>query len=344
MTPSIRPRLGLAGLGHWGPNLARVIAESDGADLTAICDLDPAKLERGGGRYPDAAAIPDFEQLLEDPDLDAVVIATPVFTHFELAGAALAAGKHVLVEKPLATSSEQAHELIALAEAGERVLMCGHTFLYSPAVRAIKELIDRGELGAIHFISSSRVNLGLHQPDVSVLWDLGPHDFSILRYWLGENPVSVSAFGRDSVLDGVHDVAFVNLAFPSGLIANLEMSWLAPSKLRRTVIVGSEKMVVYEDGGAEPVRVFNSGVELSEPASFGEFQLSYRTGDVVAPRLDTHEPLALQIEEFVEAVGHGRAPDGHAELCSDVVALIERAEGSIHDGGRVVDTQIPLGI
>jgi predicted dehydrogenase len=219
--------------------------------------------------------------------------------------------------------------------------MCGHTFLYSPPVRAIKELIDSGELGEIYFISSSRVNLGLHQSDVSVLWDLGPHDFSILRYWLGELPESLSAMARASIVEGIPDVAFITAEYASGTMANLEMSWLAPSKLRRTVVVGSEKMVVYEDGAAEPVRIFDHGVIYKDPDSFGEYQLSYRTGDIVSPHVDGSEPLAIEIADFIRCVKDSTPLNGHGELCRDVVRMIEAAEASVNDGGAPVRLEEP---
>ncbi len=201
-----------------------------------------------------------------------------MFTHFDLASRSLDAGKHTFVEKPLAPSSELACELLRRARAQDRVLMCGHTFLYSPPVRAVRDLLRRDELGEVFFVSSSRVNLGLHQPDVSVIWDLGPHDFSILLYWLEEVPSTVRAIGRDSIVSGIPDVAFVTMTYESGIVANVELSWLAPSKLRRTVVVGSRKMVVYDDGSAEPVRVFDHGVVYKDPETFGEYKLSYRTG------------------------------------------------------------------
>ena len=216
--------------------------------------------------------------------------------------AALRAGKHTFVEKPLAPSTAQAGELIELAEDRDLRLMCGQTFLYSPPVRAVKRLIDTDELGDIFFISSSRVNLGLHQRDVSVIWDLGPHDFSILLHWLDEMPESITATGRDSIVPGIHDVAFMSLQFPSGIVANVELSWLAPSKLRRTAIVGSNKMVVYEDGTAEPVRVFDRGVVYRDPETFGEYQLSYRSGDILSPRIAATEPLVTELAEFVRLI------------------------------------------
>jgi predicted dehydrogenase len=211
--------------------------------------------------------------------------------------------------------------------------MCGHTFLYSPPVRLVKSILDRGELGELYFVSSSRVNLGLHQRDVSVIWDLGPHDFSILMYWLDALPDWVSAVGRDSVVEGIPDVAFINLMFPDGLVSHIELSWLAPSKLRRTVIVGSEKMIVYEDGSPEPVRIFDSGVIYRDPESFGEYHLSYRTGDIVTPRLDTSEPIVSELSDFVLAARLGDISTSRPKLAVDVIRLVEAAEASLVDNG-----------
>jgi predicted dehydrogenase len=329
-------KVGLIGLGYWGPNLLRVLSGMTDVAVRSICELDEDRLSHFARLYPGASPTTDCDELFDDPGLDAVLIATPVFSHFDLASRSLEAGKHTFVEKPLAASSDEADRLLDLADAEGRVLMCGHTFLYSPAVQAVKRLIENGELGEIYFISSSRVNLGLHQPDVSVIWDLGPHDFSILRYWLEEMPMSISAAGRDSIVDGIPDVAFLTLRFPSGTLANVEMSWLAPSKLRRTVLVGSEKMIVYDDGSTEPVRIFDHGVVLGDPTTFGEYQLSYRTGDILSPHLDSVEPLAVQLGDFIEAVRTESPPPGHAEICRDVVRMIESAEESLQDSGMPV--------
>jgi predicted dehydrogenase len=328
--------VGVVGLGYWGPNLLRVLSDMPEVNLRWMCDLDPDRLDRWSRRYPSASPTSQIDDLLEDPRVDAVFIATPPLTHTDLVARSLRAGKHTFVEKPLAGSSGAAEYLLELAADHDVVLMCGHTFLYSPPVRAVKELLDSRALGELFFITSSRVNLGLHQPDVSVVWDLGPHDFSILRYWLGELPESISAVGRDAIVDGIPDVAFLNLRYGSGLVANLEMSWLAPSKLRRTVIVGSEKMVVYEDGAAEPLRIFDHGVIYEDPTTFGEYQLSYRTGDIVSPRVDSAEPVALQLQDFISCVYAGSAPAGHGELCRDVVRMIEAADASLGDSGAMM--------
>jgi predicted dehydrogenase len=326
-------RVAVVGLGYWGPNLLRVLYELDGVEVRYVCDLDEERLKRATTRYPSVEGTTSFERLLDDPELDAIVLATPVHTHFELAQQCLEAGKHTFVEKPLASSRAEAEELIQLAEDADLSLMCGHTFLYSPAVRAVKTMIERGELGQIYFISSSRVNLGLHQRDASVIWDLGPHDFSILLYWLEESPKRVSAVGRASVVPNVTDVAFIDLLFPSGPLAHVELSWLAPSKLRRTVVVGSERMVVYDDTSVEPVRVFDSGVTYREPETFGEFHLAYRTGDIVSPHLDTVEPLSLELGDFLHGIRGGRRPLWNTALALNVVALIECAESSLMDRG-----------
>ena len=334
-------RVGLVGLGYWGPNLLRVLADLPSVAVSWICDLDEERLRRFARRYPAIRATLDYDELLADPALDAVVIATPVFTHFELACASLDAGKHTFVEKPLAPSLAEADRLIELAAERRLTLMCGHTFLWSPPVRAIRGMLDRSELGEIYFISSSRVNLGLHQRDASVVWDLAPHDFSILHYWLGGLPQSLRALGRDSIVKGVVDVAFITLTYASGLIVNVELSWLAPSKLRRTVLVGSEKMVVYEDGAPEPVRIFDHGVVYEDPETFGEYQLSYRTGDITSPKLDTTEPLASQLGDFAAAAAAGRPVAVETGLARDVVHLLELTELSMRHGGVEVAVMAP---
>ena len=335
-------RVAVVGLGYWGPNLLRVLCDMASVEVAYICDLDRERLERFARRYPSPKATMQYLDVLNDDEVDAVLIATPVFTHFDLASRALRAGKHTFVEKPLAPSLAEADELVELARANNVALMCGQTFLYSPPVRAVKSLIDRGELGEVYFISSSRVNLGLHQRDVSVIWDLGPHDFSILLYWLDELPTSVVACGRDSIVSGIPDVVFLNLMFPSGIVANVELSWLAPSKLRRTAVVGSDKMVIYEDGTPEPVRIFDSGVVYKDPQTFGEYHLSYRTGDILSPRLDSSEPLGVELDEFVARSFDLREPlVDNVGLARDVVAICEASETSLALHGQSVRVGYP---
>ena len=336
MTESGPPvKIAVVGAGYWGPNLARVLQNLPEASLEVVCDLRPDALASISRRYPALNTTTDYALVLADDAIEAVAIATQVGTHAELAAAALAAGKHVLVEKPFATSVAEAESLMELADRHGLILMPGHTFLYSPPVIAIRELICTGELGDIYFISSSRVNLGIHQSDVSVVWDLGPHDFSILRYWLGDVPQWVAAVSRSCVIQGIADVAFVSLEYASGILAHIEMSWLAPGKLRRTAVVGSKKMVVYDDMSTEPVKIYDSGVMLDDPETFGEFRLTYRTGDVISPRIDATEPLLLELEDFCQAVRTGVTPRSSADFGLDIVRMIEAAQRALTEGIKV---------
>ena len=332
-----RIRVGVVGLGYWGPNIVRNLHELPDTEVVWICDQRPEGLEKLRLRYPALRRTERFDDLLEDASLDAIAIATPVSSHYPLARMALEAGKHAFVEKPLAGSTAEAVELAELAQSRGLVLMPGHTFLYSPPVNMIRRLVETGSLGEIYSISASRVNLGLHQPDASVVWDLGPHDFSILRYWLGETPSHVSALSRGCIIPDTDDVAFVNMEFPSQTIAHVELSWLAPSKLRRTTIIGSKKMVVYDDTSNEPVRVFDSGVMLPDPETFGEFRLSYRTGDILSPHVHPVEPLHLELQDFCEAVRTGSVPRSSAAIGIEVVRIVEAVDVSLRQGGARVE-------
>ena len=341
---SVKPvSVAVVGLGYWGPNLVRNLHELPEAEVVAVCDVRVDALHTVAKRYPAIRATTRFEDVLADDSIEAIALATPVSTHHALGLAALEAGKHVFVEKPLASSSSDALELMRAAEKAQLTLMPGHTFLYSPPVNLIRDLIETGELGEIYFVTMSRVNLGLHHSDVSVMWDLGPHDFAILRYWLGEMPLRVSALSRACVIPDAPDVAFINLEYPSGTIAHVELAWLAPSKLRRTAIVGSRRMVVYDDTSTEPVRVFDSGVDMKDPESFGEYQLSYRTGDIISPRVAVTEPLALELADFCESIREGRTPRSSAALGLDVVEMIEFVDESLAAEGAPVRTdRVPL--
>jgi predicted dehydrogenase len=329
-------RVAVVGLGYWGPNLLRNLVELAEAEVVLMCDERPERLAMWGRRYPAIQTTASFSDVLTDDCVDAVAIATPVATHFDLAARALHFGKHVFVEKPLAASSDEAAELVRVARGAHRLLMPGHTFLYSPPVVFIRELIESGALGDLYFVSTSRVNLGLHQPDVSVAWDLGPHDFSILRYWFEETPRYVTATSRCCVLSDVPDVAFITLGYESGAICHVELSWLAPSKLRRTTIVGSEKMLVYDDTSNESVRVYDSGVLLQDPVTFGEYHLSYRTGDIVSPHIAGAEPLLLEMGDLCDAIRLGRPPLSSSDLGIEVVRMIEAVDRSLAaDGARI---------
>jgi predicted dehydrogenase len=302
----------------------------------SLCDLDEGKLEKMRLRYPASRGFVRFDDMLAQPDLNAVMIATPLCGHFPLARKALLKGKHVFVEKPFAASTEQGVELISLAEERGLTLAVGHTFIYSPPVAKIREILERNELGKVFYISSTRVNLGLHQKDISVVWDLAPHDLSMIMYWLGEMPTEVLAAGKDFVQRGIPDVAFVFMRFASGAIAHVQVSWLSPSKLRRTTIVGSAKMLVYDDTEhLEQVKIFDKGVNFKDPDSFGEYQLSYRTGDIVSPRLETYEPLQAEVADFLGCIVNKRRPRSDGEDGLRVVRVLEAAERSLSNSGHV---------
>lgn len=325
----------LAGYGYWGPNLARNVAECPGLELRALCDRDPERLGLFRRRHPDAQLAQELDTVLEDPAVQAVIVATPPHTHHELASRALQAGRHVLVEKPLATRLSDAHELAELAAECGRVLMPGHTFIYSPAVNAVRELIREGVVGDVHFITSSRLNLGKYQRG-GVLGDLAPHDLSILLHWLGEPVVEVAASGSSVLREGVPETAFLTLTFAGGQTANVQISWLAPRKVRQMIVVGSQRMVQYDDTASdEPVRIYDRGMDVlpPEPANFGEHQLIYRTGDVVIPRIEPQEPLRLELEDFARAIRSGEEPRSNLALGLEIVAIVEAAETSLREGG-----------
>jgi predicted dehydrogenase len=326
-------RVAAVGCGYWGPNVIRNLAAVPGFELRWVCDADAQRLQPVAARHPAARPTSRVDDIFDDPGTDAVYLATPVSTHYGLTRRALLADKHVLLEKPLATTVQQAEELAELAASRRLTLMVGHTFVFSPPVRKVKELIDAGLVGPIYYIETTRVNLGLFQKDVSVLWDLGPHDLSILMYWLGEVPVTVSARGRSYLGEPLEDVAFMTLEFPSGILAQVQLSWLAPSKLRRTSVVGRQRMIVYDDlEPVEKVKIFDRGVDR-QPASFGEFQLTYRSGDILSPRLDTTEPLYIEAAHFLECIRTGRTPDSGPRTAVDIVRVIQAAERSLRCGG-----------
>lgn len=334
--------VGVVGYGYWGPNLVRNILESSDLRLRAMCERDPQRAAEFARRHPHEHAEPSFDMLLLDPRVDAVVIATPPSTHYELARRALEAGKHVLVEKPLATSASDATELIRIAESVDRVLMPGHTFLYSPPVNKIRELIQDGELGDVFFVTSTRMNLGRYQSD-GVVCDLAPHDLSILLHWLDLPVAQVAAVGRSVFRPGVPETAFVTVTFAGGVTANIQLSWLAPRKVRQMVVVGSKRMVQYEDMAAdEAVRVYDRGLEFTHqeaPQNFGEYQLTYRTGDMVAPRIDAAEPLALELTDFAHAIRTGASPRSSVELGLEVVRALEAANTSMEHHGVPVSIE-----
>jgi predicted dehydrogenase len=331
------PPIGTAivGYGYWGPNLARNVAECPELRLEALCDLDPTNLSIFSRRHPDAWAVSDLDALLVDPSIEAVVIATPPQSHHALAKRAMDAGKHVLVEKPLATRLEDAHDLADVAVANKRLLMPGHTFIYSPAVNTVRDLLSDGVIGDVHFVTSSRMNLGKYNED-GVVCDLAPHDLSILLYWLRDPVVEVAVSGSSVLRQGVPETAFMTLTFEQGQTANVQISWLAPRKVRQMIVVGSHRMVQYDDTASdEPVRIYDRGMDMlpPTPANFGEHQLIYRTGDVLIPRVEPKEPLRLELEDFARAIRTGEEPRSSLALGIEIVATIELAEESMRRNG-----------
>jgi predicted dehydrogenase len=331
-------KVAVVGLGYWGPNHVRNLLAIDRCRGVLAIDRDPARLKPLADSHQSLTTSTDLEDALTDDEVSAVVLSTPVYTHYDLAKRILEAGKSVLVEKPLTTSRDTANELVALANDRGVLVSAGHTFLFSPPVQAIRDMVRAGTLGDLLYLQGSRVNLGIHNPDVSVLWDLAPHDLSILLEWVDERPVKVSASGRASTPGHPPDVAFVDVEFPSGFVANLHLSWLAPTKIRRMTLVGTRKMVVYEDTHPEePVKVYDKGVDVVNPEDFGEYRLTYRTGDVVSPRIPVWEPLRHQLETFLSRVEAGEGPDEREQTAVDIVAIVEGAEQSLRSGGTPVE-------
>lgn len=333
--------IGIVGCGYWGPNLLRNFAENETAELRWICDVDAARLSAIGRRYPGARTTIDFHELVNDPKLDAIVVATPVATHFPIARESLLAGKHVLVEKPLTASVREAEELIALAEQGGLTLMVDHTFVYTGAVRKIREIVDSGELGDLLYFDSNRINLGLFQRDINVVWDLAPHDLSIMDFIIERQPQTLSAIGSCHIEKGIENIAYVILRFSDEFIAHFHFNWLSPVKIRRTLIAGSRKMILYDDiEPTEKVRVYDKGVtsnrgDADKEAAYKTL-VSYRTGDVWAPQLDPTEALRYVCDEFLDSIQEARRPltDGPSGL--RVVRLLEAAQQSIKEGGRAI--------
>jgi predicted dehydrogenase len=330
--------IGIIGYGYWGPHLARNFAETAGATLVAVADLDEAKLKIVRRRYPAVKTTTDFQDLLTDPSIDAVAIATPVSTHFEFGMAALTAGKHLWVEKPMTETSVQAHKLVDAAERRQRVLFVDHTFVYTGAVRKMGEIIKSGELGQIYYYDSVRVNLGLFQRDVSVIADLAVHDFSILDYLLGEYPIAVSASGTNHFPGTPANLAYITLFYASGTIAHTNVSWLAPVKVRQILVGGSKKMIIYDDvEPSEKIKVYDKGVSFTDdPQQIHEMRVGYRTGDMWAPKLSGTEALSVGCEHFLDCIDHSKLPETDGNLGMRVVELIEAATSSMRRKGETV--------
>jgi len=337
--------LAIVGVGYWGPNLVRNFAVHDGAALSLICDLDRGRLDKIGRQYPAARLTTSFDDVIKDTSIDAVVIALPVGVHYEFAKKALDAGKHVMVEKPLCTTSAEAEELVELAASKKLTLMVGHTFEYNAAVHKLRALVEDGTLGELYYIYSQRLNLGRVRSDINTMWNLAPHDVSIILHCLRREPVRVSAKGLIQLQPGIEDVVFMVLEFEGGIIAHIHNSWLDPNKIRRMTLVGSSKMVVYDDVSADAkIQIYDKGIDKKNMAQdmgsyddFGKFQLIHRAGDLLIPKIDFVEPLRLESQHFVDCIASGKTPltDGRNGL--RVVKVLEAAQRSLKTGGAPVD-------
>jgi predicted dehydrogenase len=333
--------VGVIGFGYWGPNLVRNFLELDECEVVGVCDLDRKRLDHLAKHYPGIDSVPNWRELVSDPRVDAVVIATPVSTHYQIAREALEAGKHVLVEKPLAFGSEGAQDLVARAEGKSRVLMVGHTFVYHGAVRKIHDLIRDGELGKVLYFDSTRANLGRLQDDINVVWDLAPHDLSIMDLVVGCTPVSISATGAHHTGRGLEDVAFITLHFADNLIAHINVNWLSPVKIRRVLVGGSRKMIVYDDTEpSEKVKVYDRGIDGNDsPGKRHNDLILHRAGDVFVPRLDLTEALRAEALDFIDSIHGNRRPAADGRSGLRIVRLLELACRSLELDGAPV--QVP---
>jgi predicted dehydrogenase len=329
-------KLGVIGYGYWGPNIVRNFSVHPDCQVVAVCDKSPKAAALVSSRYPSVHVTQDPEEMMRSPDIDAMAIVTPVSTHYDLARRALENGKHVFIEKPMTATSAQAEALIELADRKTLQIMVDHTFLFTGAVRKIKELIDDGVLGPLYYYDSTRVNLGLFQHDVNVIWDLAPHDLSIMDYLIGREPDLVVATGG-AHLDDMEDMAYITLYFPSNIIAHINVNWLSPVKVRTTLIGGQRKMLVWNDlDPAEKIKVYDKGVEVGTDQGRYQLLVSYRSGDMWAPRVDASEALQLEARYFLDCVMSGKKPfnDGHAGL--RVVRILEAAGESLKRRSEMV--------
>jgi predicted dehydrogenase len=329
-------RIAVIGYGYWGPNVVRNVSSLESFELVAICDQDAAALKRAGRVYPGVRLTSDAADVLTAPDVDAVAVVTPVWTHFELAKKALQNGKHVFVEKPFTSTSQQAEELIELAAKKNLQIMVDHTFLFTGAVRKIRELVDKGALGSLYYFDSTRVNLGLFQHDVSVVWDLAPHDLSIMDHVILDKPEAVVATGAKHV-NGLADMAFITVYFPGNLIAHVNVNWLSPVKVRMTLIGGKDKMLVWNDlEPDEKIKIYDKGVDITSGQGVYDLLVSYRSGDVWAPRVQQTEALKLELGYFVDCIVNGQTPDNDGAAGLRVVRLLEAAEESLNLRGKAI--------
>ncbi len=332
-------KVGVVGCGYWGPNLVRNFRSLPDCDMKMMCDLSEKRLSHLRSLYPEVEGSSDYSHMLNGVGLDAVIIATAVKSHFPLAKASLLAGKHTFIEKPMASSAAECQELVDIAHKNGLVLMTGHTFLYSPAVRKIKEIIAKGDLGEIRYISARRLNLGLFQKDINVAWDLAPHDISIIQHIIGEQPLTVNCRGCAHITPGVEDVTTMCLSYPRGRTAIIQSSWLDPRKVREMTIVGSNRMIVYDDvAPLEKIRVFDARVERPPHYdTFAEFHYAYHYGDVYAPYIKQEEPLKTECQHFLDCINHGTTPLTGGKQGLELVRILEASSESLRQGGAAVE-------
>ena len=334
-------KVAVIGCGYWGKHLVRNFNSSNEWELKYLCDIDKKHLSKMSGQYPNAVPTDNYDEILKDDEIDAVAIATPVFTHFELAKKALLAGKHTWVEKPLTSTSKEAEELIELAEKNNVLLHVDHTFIYTPAVRKIKEIVQEGVLGDVYYFDSVRINLGLFQHDINVIWDLAPHDLSILEYTVGKKPVSISANGQDFFNYGktdIENIAYVTVKFDDGSIAHFHVNWMSPVKIRHIIVGGNKKMLVFND--MEPlakIKVYDSGVSVSSREDVYNTLIQYRVGDMFSPAIANEEALEVECSHFYECIKNNKKTNSSGEAGLYVVKLLEAANKSLAEDGRSVD-------
>jgi predicted dehydrogenase len=335
----------VVGCGYWGPNLIRNFNALPECKVRYVCDKDEKRLAHMKQLYPSVEPTKDFEKIVGDKEVDAVVVATPVHLHYELAKKALEAGKHTFVEKPMTQTSEQSNELVQIAAKKKLTLMVGHTFIYSAPVRRIREIISSGDIGEVQYISSRRLNLGLFQKDINVAWDLAPHDISIILYFLGKPPISVNCQGKAHIHKDIEDVTNMSLDFENGGFATIHSSWLDPNKIREMIIVGSKRMIVYDDNEPlEKIKIYDKRVEAPPHYdTFAEFQYSYHYGDMIAPYIKQTEPLKVEAQHFLDCIKTGKTPESSGLEGLRVIQILEASSRSLKNGGAKVEIDRNLG-
>jgi predicted dehydrogenase len=337
-TKETKMNIGVIGYGYWGPNIVRNFVATEGAKVVSVCDVDPNALNKAKKLYPNLSYETDYKAVTTSSDINAVAVITPVFTHYEIAKSALENGKHIFIEKPFTFNVKQAEELIEIAEKNNLIIMVDHTFLFTAAVRKIKELVDSNVIGDLYYYDSTRVNLGLFQHDINVIWDLAPHDFSIMDYLIKEKPVSLSAHGTGHFGTGMEDIAYITVNFPDNMIAHFNVNWLSPVKVRSTLIGGKKKMLIWNDlESDEKIKIYDKGVDIGNKEGVYNLLISYRSGDMYSPKIENTEALKLETQYFVDCVSEGKKPFNDGESGLRVVKLLEACNESLKNNGKVIE-------